>query len=149
MAWWLTTLCYYLKQCRLIVNEALFHYPPDKKMLRVSDTSVTMYLLITYLKLELQLRGQRMKIRTYNIVSSIHSQRAKFMGPIWGPPGSCRPQMGPMLAPWTLLSGFLSRLFSHKQHSLRSRLPGLCVLFLSHTAMETRYNELCHRVISF
>ena len=27
------------------------------------------------------------------------------MGPIWGPPGSCRPQMGPMLAPWTLLSG--------------------------------------------
>ena len=30
---------------------------------------------------------------------------ANFMGPTWGPPGSCRPQMGPMLAPWTLLSG--------------------------------------------
>ena len=30
---------------------------------------------------------------------------AKFMGPTWGPPGSCRPQMDPMLAPWTLLSG--------------------------------------------
>ena len=28
---------------------------------------------------------------------------AKFMGPTWGPPGPCRPQMGPMLAPWTLL----------------------------------------------
>ena len=27
------------------------------------------------------------------------------MGPTWGPPGSCRPQMGPMLAPRTLLSG--------------------------------------------
>ena len=27
------------------------------------------------------------------------------MGPTWSPPGSCRPQMGPMLAPWTLLSG--------------------------------------------
>ena len=27
------------------------------------------------------------------------------MGPTWGPPGSYRPQMGPMLAPWTLLSG--------------------------------------------
>ena len=27
------------------------------------------------------------------------------MGPTWGPPGTCRPQMGPMLAPWTLLSG--------------------------------------------
>ena len=33
------------------------------------------------------------------------SQIAKFMGPTWGPSGSCRPQMGPMLAPWTLLSG--------------------------------------------
>ena len=29
---------------------------------------------------------------------------AKFMGPTWGPPGSCQPQMGPMLASWTLLS---------------------------------------------
>ena len=26
------------------------------------------------------------------------------MGPTWGPAGSCQPQMGPMLAPWTLLS---------------------------------------------
>ena len=33
------------------------------------------------------------------------SQIAKFMGPTWGPTGCCRPQMGPMLAPWTLLSG--------------------------------------------
>ena len=27
------------------------------------------------------------------------------MGPTWGPPGSCRPQLGSMLAPWTLLLG--------------------------------------------
>ena len=26
------------------------------------------------------------------------------MGPTRGPPGSCRPQMGPMMTPWTLLS---------------------------------------------
>ena len=32
----------------------------------------------------------------------ITSQIAKFMGPTWGPPGSCRPQMGPMLAPMNL-----------------------------------------------
>ena len=31
-------------------------------------------------------------------------QIAKFMGPTWDPPGSCRPQMGPMLASWTFLS---------------------------------------------
>ena len=30
------------------------------------------------------------------------------MGPTWVPPGSCRPRMGPMLAPWTLLSGIFS-----------------------------------------
>ena len=32
-------------------------------------------------------------------------QIARFMGPTWGPPGSYRPQVGPMLVPWTLLSG--------------------------------------------
>ena len=35
------------------------------------------------------------------------SQITKFMGPTWGPPGSCRPQMGPMLALWTLLTGIV------------------------------------------
>ena len=29
----------------------------------------------------------------------------RLMGPAWGPPGSCRPQMGPMLARWTFLTG--------------------------------------------
>ena len=35
---------------------------------------------------------------------TIHTQIAKFTGPTWDPPGSCRPQMIPMLAPCTLLS---------------------------------------------
>ena len=39
--------------------------------------------------------------------SNWQAQIAKFLGPTWGPPGSCRPQVGPMLAPWTLLSGGL------------------------------------------
>ena len=33
------------------------------------------------------------------------TQRARSMGPTWGPPGSCRPQVSPMLATWALLSG--------------------------------------------
>ena len=44
---------------------------------------------------------------TYVIVSThthMYTQIAKFMGPTWGPHGSCRPQVGPTLAPWTLLS---------------------------------------------
>ena len=32
------------------------------------------------------------------------------MGPTWGPAGYCQPQVGPMLAPWTLLSGYLGLL---------------------------------------
>ena len=32
---------------------------------------------------------------------------AKFIGPTWGPPGSRRPQMGPILAPSTFLSGMI------------------------------------------
>ena len=46
------------------------------------------------------------------IVSSYHISPyvvlpliARFMGPTWDPPGSCRPQVGPMWAPWTLFSG--------------------------------------------
>ena len=35
------------------------------------------------------------------------SQIARFMGSARGPPGSCRPQVSPMLVPWTLLSGML------------------------------------------
>ena len=33
------------------------------------------------------------------------SQIARFMGPTWGPLGSSQPQVGPILAPRTLLSG--------------------------------------------
>ena len=35
------------------------------------------------------------------------SQIAKSVGPTWGSSGSCRPQMGSTLAPWTLLSGMV------------------------------------------
>ena len=36
-----------------------------------------------------------------------------FMWPTWGPPGSCRPQMDPMSAPWTLLSGSVHQASRH------------------------------------
>ena len=43
---------------------------------------------------------------------------ARFKGPIWGPPGADRTQVGPMLAAWTLLSGMTS-LYVDKALSLR------------------------------
>ena len=36
----------------------------------------------------------------------VTNQRARFTWPTWGPTGSCRPQVGPMWDPWTLLSGY-------------------------------------------
>ena len=38
----------------------------------------------------------------------IMSLVARFRGPAWGPSGADRTQVGPMLAPWTLLSGVIS-----------------------------------------
>ena len=38
-------------------------------------------------------------------LSQTATQIANFMGPTWGPSGANRTQVGPMLAPWTLLSG--------------------------------------------
>ena len=42
-----------------------------------------------------------------DIMSTKSALRESFMGPKWGPSGADRTQMGPMLAPWTLLSGWV------------------------------------------
>ena len=39
--------------------------------------------------------------------SMTYSLIARFMGPTWSPSGADRTQVGPILAPWTLLSGLL------------------------------------------
>ena len=43
-------------------------------------------------------------VRGSSVPTQMLPQIARIVGPTWGPPGSCRPQMGPMLAPRTLLS---------------------------------------------
>ena len=60
--------------------------------------------------LSLRTRRKMLKIHdgmTANHVIGHHTlpQIARFMGPTWGPSGSDRTQVGPMLATWTLLSG--------------------------------------------
>ena len=45
---------------------------------------------------------------------------ARFMGSTRGPSGADRTQVGPMLAPWTLLSGLLN--IGHRDNSFRSYL---------------------------
>ena len=41
-----------------------------------------------------------------------HTLIARFMGPTWGPSGADRTQVGPMLAPWTLLSGLFPQIIN-------------------------------------
>ena len=65
----------------------------------------------------------------YRRLNARLSQTAKFMGPTGGPPGSCRPQVGPMLDPWTLLSGAVFPLLTQW---------GYCSLAISHQYY-TRY----------
>ena len=74
-------------------------------------------------------------------------QIAKFIGPTWGPSGSCQPQLGTMLAPWTLLSGALSESGRydafHRYH--RSSLT-------LHTSSQTQYcapNGHWHALVTF
>ena len=61
------------------------------------------------------------------LLLDLSTQIAKFMGPTWGPPGSCRPQMGPMLAPWTLLSGngYQFGRWSIRENSSMNRLENM------------------------
>ena len=66
------------------------------------------------------LSQQLFKARSWNNMCYVLlcSQIAKFMEPTWGPPGSCWPQMGPMLAPWILLSG-LTNMWYVKRYQVR------------------------------
>ena len=48
----------------------------------------------------------RYNIHFGSIITRSISLIARFMWPTWGPSGANRTQVGPMLAPWTLLSGY-------------------------------------------
>ena len=53
------------------------------------------------------------------------------MGPTWGQSGSCRPQMGPMLVPWILLS----RVYLNKT-------VDIVYMMLSHRDLVTSYGHV-------
>ena len=49
----------------------------------------------------------------------------RFMGPKWGPSGPDRTQVGPMMAPWTLLSGWLH--IKYRQYLTRIMVHNLFI----------------------
>ena len=52
---------------------------------------------------------------------------AKFMGPTWGPSGTDRAQVGPILAPSTLLSGCNVTHWGHLMHTCVNKLSHHCL----------------------
>ena len=49
-----------------------------------------------------------------------YTQIARFMGPTLGPPGSCRPQMGPMLVQWTCIRVEVQKNMTLSSNSIES-----------------------------
>ena len=87
------------------------------------------------------LNGQPLLISNGAAEFSKRTQIAKFMGSTWGPPGSCRPQMGPMLTPWTLLSGKYIEIYPNSMLNW----DGICPLVLS---CKNRFVKLCVTYLS-
>ena len=73
---------------------------------------------------------------------------ARFIGPIWGPSGADRTQVGPMLAPWTLLSGkpliYLMKFGGYKMLPWWFLFPSWCSISLLKFRIETVYLMLLY-----
>ena len=79
-----------------------------------------------YVALHHSMSGNRVETDGRPIVTLI----ARFTGPTWGPSGAGRNQVGPMLAPWTLLSGYIRQQFGGW---IETRHSGVGNLRASHT----------------
>ena len=79
------------------------------------------------------------------IVRKAPSHKTKFMGPTWGRPGSCRPETGPIVAPWTLLSGYVPYCdwwLSWQRHNSLMIFSRLCyIAILKHVLPSVHYND--------
>ena len=84
----------------------------------------------------------RITMATFSLLTGIKSTLiTRFMGPTWGPSGADRSQLGPMLAPWTLLSGKPVQLF----WKTCSRWFHLCVTDLQMSCWEDFTTMTGHR----
>ena len=87
---------------------------------------------------------QRSSIGT--LVSSKTSLITRLMGPTWGPSGADRTQVGPLLAPWTLLSGIVCCSVWYFQCDLRFNHKQL-FLYIIYIYMEKLHGFVHHWVI--
>ena len=123
MACCLTAPSHYLNQCWLIISEVLWHSPFYITSFKSMHLRLLSHLpgtngLISVSKSLFCLDDLQMGYFLHVFVSMMYNgthylhflgyQRcpdSKVHGPTWGPPGADRTLVGPILAPWTLLSG--------------------------------------------
>ena len=92
MAYCLTAPSHYLNLCWLIICEVQQHSSDGNFTRNIIQPSANkISLKLNYLT--------KIPVKSTLI--------ARFMWPTWGPTGADRTQVGPVLAPWTLISGYL------------------------------------------
>ena len=93
------------------LNKSCIFYVSRPPSCRRCLQSLCMKIAVFWLNFkEIRFYGSRHKhtlIMAWWRTGNKPSLTARFMGPTWGPSGADRTQVGPMLAPWTLLSLFL------------------------------------------
>ena len=92
--------CCFIVTCDVMATQEIKLYWPNCWVFNILQHDITgpHYFLTAQIILLLKCIRQTAS----NISTSLI---ATFMGPTWGPSGADRTQVGPMLAPWTLLSG--------------------------------------------
>ena len=86
----------------------LFLIDPSHKSRKVLDKYPTMHHFVTEMCTHMHIllqNGVLWDMRLMHWEICVTAEIATFMGTTWSQPGSCRPQISPMLAPWTMLSG--------------------------------------------
>ena len=88
-----------------------------------------------------QLREDDVVIATYPKAGKV-PLIARFMGPSWGPSGADRTRIGPMLAPWTLLSGSCFICERKPTSKNINRRSGELSTYLEHRLLNTQNGRL-------
>ena len=103
-----------VKQWRYFFTQTMYALYPVNKQLLWTYLLVYFILCVPYMMLKFSFSSLSGTPGIVDFKNLVHQRSINFqliegpdsknhganMGPTWGPPGSCRPQMGPMLAPW-------------------------------------------------
>ena len=87
-----------------IAHSSVSDAHPRKQMLHILLLSIYQYIQM-YVNLFIVACITVLSVEWAATSRPLTALIARFMGLTWGPPGADRTQVGPMLAPWTLLSG--------------------------------------------